>query len=87
MNGISSKITINNPNSRLRKRIIQYALTGDKFNMHQFYDWHFDNWPKECVAKNKLSGALSVINCLEKLGYKTYMQKTNMEYKLRSDWE
>ena len=55
--------------------------------MHQFYDWHFDNWPKECVAKNKLSGALSVINCLEKLGYKTYMQKTNMEYKLRSDWE
>ena len=84
---MSSKITINNPSSRLRKRIIQYALTVDKFNMHQFYDWHFDNWPKECVAKNKLSGALSVINCLEKLGYKTYMQKTNMEYKLRSDWE
>ena len=84
---MSSKITINNPNSRLRKRIIQYALTVDKFNMHQFYDWHFDNWPKECVAKNKLSGALSVINCLEKLGYKTYMHKTNMEYKLRSDWD
>ena len=83
---MSSKITINNPNSRLRKRIIQYALTVDKFNMHQFYDWHFDNWPKECVAKNKLSGALSVIDCLEKLGYKTYFQKTNMEYKLRDEY-
>lgn len=84
---MNSKTTINNPNNRLRKRIIQYALTVDKFNMHQFYDWYFDNWPRECVTRNKLRGALAVIDCLEKLGYKTYMQKTNMEYKLRSDWE
>jgi hypothetical protein len=83
---MGNKKTINNPQSRVRKRIIQYALTVEKFNLHQLHDWYFDNWPKDCMPKNRLSGVLGVINCLEKLGYRTYQRQTNMEYKLRDEY-
>jgi hypothetical protein len=86
VNGMGNKKTINNPQSRVRQRIIQYALTVEKFNLHQLHDWYFDHYPRDCIPKNKLSGVLRVINCLEKLGYKTYKRQTNMEYKLRDEY-
>ena len=81
----NNKLSINNPRNRFRRRIIEYAATVEKFNIHQLMDWYYDNYPRDVPYKNKLNGYLAIIDSLEKLGYATYNGLTNMEYRLRSD--
>ena len=79
------KLSINNPKNRFRRRIIEYASTVEKFNIHQLIDWYYDNYPRDVPNRNKLNGYLPIIDNLEKIGYTTYNGRRNMEYKLRSD--
>tara|TARA_R110000824_G_scaffold139623_4_gene304853 strand:+ start:2164 stop:2427 length:264 start_codon:yes stop_codon:yes gene_type:complete len=80
------KLSINNPKNRFRRRILEFASTVEKFNIHQLIDWYYDNYPKDVPNRNKLNGYLPIINFLEKVGYATYGRKTNMEYKLRDEY-
>ena len=82
----NNKYSINNPKNRFRRRILEYASTVEKFNIHQLMDWYYDNYPRDVPYKNKLNGYLPIINFLEKVGYATYGRKTNMEYKLRDEY-
>jgi len=81
-----NKLSIKHPRNRFRRRIIEYAVTVEKFNIHQLMEWYYDNYPRDIPTKNKLNGYLSIIDCLEKIGYNTNKGKTNMEYKLRDEY-
>tara|TARA_R110000751_G_scaffold79711_3_gene160686 strand:+ start:12680 stop:12952 length:273 start_codon:yes stop_codon:yes gene_type:complete len=80
---VNNKYSIRDPRSRFRMKILEYAATVEKFNVHQLQEWYYDNYPKRCPSKKTLQGFLSMIGDLEKLGYSTYDRQTNMEYKLR----
>lgn len=82
---VNNKHSIRNSKSRFRIRILEYASTVKKFNVHLLHDWYYDKYPKDTPSKRKLANYLSMINELEKLGYATYSGKTNMEYRLRSE--
>ena len=77
---------INNPNSRIRKKIIEYAVTVESFDLHELHDWWFNNSPKHVPPRNKLSGLLSKMDCLEKVGFQTTRNRRNMKYKLRDEY-
>ena len=83
---VNNKHSIRDPRSRFRIRILEYASTVEKFNVHQLQDWYYDKYPKDTPSKRKLANYLSMINKLEKLGYASYNKRTNMEYRLRSEY-
>jgi hypothetical protein len=83
----NNKKTINKEGSQFRKRILEYAITVESFDMHDIYNWWFDGWPKQVPPKNKLQAMLAKINCLEKLGPQKSRCRRNMKYKLRDDWD
>ena len=84
---MSNKKTINNRDSRLRKKMLEFASTVESFDAQDLHTWWFNHSPRTVPARNKLQSYLSRLDCLDKLGYRTKSGKGEiMKYKLKDDW-
>tara|TARA_R100000781_G_scaffold60667_1_gene38797 strand:+ start:105 stop:371 length:267 start_codon:yes stop_codon:yes gene_type:complete len=84
--GMANKHKINNSNSRIRKKILEFASSVESFDLHDLHDWWWEHAPKHVPPRNKLGGLLGTMDCLEKLGYDSSGGRKNMKYKLRSEY-
>jgi len=83
---MTNKKPINDPNSRIRKKILEFASSVESFDLHDLHDWWWEHAPKNVPARNHLGGLLSKMDCLEKLGHQKSRCRRNMKYKLKDEF-
>lgn len=84
---MSNKKTINNRESRIRGKVLEFASTVENFDLHDLHNWWFDHAPKTVPPRKKLQGILSRIDFLDNLGYQSKAKGEIMRYKLKDDWD
>ena len=83
---MSNKKTINNRDSRIRGKVLEFASSVEIFDVIDLYNWWFVHAPKSVTPRKNLQGILSRIDFLDNLGYRSKAKGEFTRYSLKDDW-